>query len=76
VRGRFGSFLLLNNVDLLLRVPLLALLVEHAGIGALTGTVITVVAVFVFRFLVTDRLVYLARRSQPASSINLTVETR
>lgn len=62
LRGRFGSFLALNNLDLLLRIPLLAILVEVGHMGVLPGTVITLVAAFGFRFLVTDRLVYLAKR--------------
>jgi dolichol-phosphate mannosyltransferase len=76
VRGRFGSFLLLNNVDLLLRIPLLALLVERFGFGILTGTVVTLVAAFGFRFLVTERLVYLARRPKIVAMLDLTAEAR
>ena len=62
LRERFGSFLVVNNIDLLLRIPLLAVLVEVEHMGVLTGTVVTLVAAFGFRFLVTDRLVYLAKR--------------
>lgn len=76
VRGRFGSFVLLNNVDLLLRIPLLALLVERFSIGVLTGTVITLVVAFGFRFLLTERLVYLTRRPSAVDLLDLTVEAR
>jgi dolichol-phosphate mannosyltransferase len=62
---RFGSFLLLNNADLLLRIPLLTLLVERFDMGVLTGTLVTLVAAFGLRFMVADRLVYLARRTRP-----------
>jgi dolichol-phosphate mannosyltransferase len=75
VRRRFGSFLLVNNLDLVLRIPLLALLVERFGVDVLVGTVITLVAVFLLRFLVTDRFVYLARRPEPETSIILAAET-
>jgi dolichol-phosphate mannosyltransferase len=68
---RLGSFLLLGNGDLVLRIPLLALLVERFSFGVLTGTVITLGVAFGLRFLTTDRLLYLARRPQPS-----TVEAR
>lgn len=72
--GRFGSFLALNNVDLLLRIPLLALLVEAFGFGILTGTVVTLIAAFGFRFLLTERFVYRARRPGAAPLFDLTAE--
>jgi dolichol-phosphate mannosyltransferase len=76
LHGRFGSFLVVNNLDLLLRVPLLTLLVERFGFGILTGTAVALVAAFGFRFLVTDRLVYLARRPLAAPRLDLTAEER
>lgn len=75
VRGRFGSFLLLNNADLLLRIPLLTVLVERFGFGVLTGTVVSLVAAFGFRFLVTQRLVYLAHRPMTVDVSDLVAET-
>lgn len=65
-RGRFGSFMLVNNVDLLVRLPLLTLLVERGGMGLLTATLITIFVSFLFRFLITDRIIYRRRsRSRP-----------
>ncbi len=49
---------LLNNTVLLLRLPLLALLVEGAHINYLTATFLTLLAGFAGRFSVTDRLIY------------------
>jgi dolichol-phosphate mannosyltransferase len=63
---RLGSFLLLNNADLLIRIPMLALLVGYLGLGLLAGTVITLVVMFLARFLVTDRVIYVPKpESQP-----------
>ena len=63
--GRAATFAAINNVDLLLRIPLLAALVEEAHINYLLATVITLVAIFVMRFLVTDRLIYRLGRRDP-----------
>lgn len=62
-RGRLGSFVLLNNVDLLLRIPLLIVLVEYATMEVITGTVVTLCVAFVFRFIVTDRVIYVTRQT-------------
>jgi dolichol-phosphate mannosyltransferase len=63
--GRAATFAAINNMDLLLRIPLLAALVEEAHINYLLATVITLVAIFVMRFLVTDRLIYRLGRREP-----------
>jgi len=55
---RFGAFLLLNNADLLLRIPMLAVLVESLHLGYLPATAITIAAAFAARFLITDRVIY------------------
>jgi putative flippase GtrA len=55
---RFWSFLALSNVVLLARVPALALLVDHAGMHYLLANVVTLVAAFLVRFLVSDRVIY------------------
>jgi dolichol-phosphate mannosyltransferase len=67
---RLGTFLLLNNADLLIRIPLLAVLVGFVGVGYLLATVITLVAMFLVRFLVTDRVIYVPRpEPQPAMAV-------
>jgi dolichol-phosphate mannosyltransferase len=67
---RLGSFYLLNNADLLVRIPLLALLVGVLGLGLLTGTVLTLVVMFLVRFLVTDRVIYVPKpEPQPAMAV-------
>ncbi|MER6731598.1 glycosyltransferase family 2 protein [Streptomyces puniciscabiei] len=59
---RLGRFALLANADLLLRIPLIALLVGRFGMGALPATALALVMTFVLRFAGTEALVYLPRR--------------
>ena len=69
VYRRTAEFAALNNADLLLRIPLLALLVEIVHLGYLIATVVTLVAMFVIRFLVTDLLIYRLRRRGSAGPV-------
>src|SRR4051794_8104685 len=55
--GRMWRFFLMNNLALLLRLPLLALLV-NVGLGVLWANVVTLVALFVVRYAVSDRLIF------------------
>jgi glycosyltransferase involved in cell wall biosynthesis len=55
--GRMWRFFLMNNLALLLRLPLLALLV-HIGLGVLSANVVTLVALFVVRYVISDRLIF------------------
>ncbi|MGV4982464.1 glycosyltransferase [Streptomyces sp. NRAIS4] len=59
---RLGRFTLLANADLVLRIPLIALLVGRFGMGALPATALALVLTFVLRFVGTEALVYLPRR--------------
>jgi dolichol-phosphate mannosyltransferase len=59
--GRMTRFFVLGNADLLLRIPLLALLVGGAHLGVLAANLLTLVASFVVRFLILDKVIYLAR---------------
>jgi dolichol-phosphate mannosyltransferase len=61
IAGRLARFLALNNADLLLRIPLLALLIGHTHLTVLSATVITLLLASVVRFVVTDRVIYLRR---------------
>ncbi len=60
--GRFARFAALNNVDLIARVPMLAILVGEFGLGYLTATVLTLCIMAVARFAVLDRLIYVRAR--------------
>ncbi|QHA06512.1 glycosyltransferase [Streptomyces broussonetiae] len=59
---RLGRFGLLANADLVLRIPLIALLVDRFGMGVLPATALALVMTFVVRFAGTEALVYLPRR--------------
>lgn len=52
------KFFLLNNVALLLRIPLLAVLVDGLGINLLVANVMTLVVLFLVRFVIADAAIY------------------
>lgn len=58
VTSRGVRFFLVNNAALLLRLPLLALLVEAFGVGVLSANLATLVLLFVVRFLIVDTAIY------------------
>ncbi|MCM4078864.1 glycosyltransferase [Paractinoplanes hotanensis] len=60
--GRISRFFVLGNADLLLRVPLLALLVSGLHVGVLIANLLTLLVSFVVRFLILDGVIYRARR--------------
>nr|MDT0664085.1 GtrA family protein [Micromonospora sp. DSM 115978] len=55
---RYFPFAAVNNVDLVLRVPLLALLVDRLALGVGTATLLTLATAVVVRYLVVDRVIY------------------
>ncbi|MFC8430144.1 glycosyltransferase [Streptomyces sp. NPDC057253] len=55
--GRAGRFFAMNNLLLIARLPLLQWLVV-AGVGVLTANALTLVLLFVLRFLISDRMIY------------------
>jgi putative flippase GtrA len=63
--SRMWRFFLMNNLALLLRLPMLAALV-HLGMGVLPGNVVTLLAVFVVRYVISDRLIF-ARPAAPVT---------
>ncbi|MCM3884831.1 glycosyltransferase [Frankia sp. R82] len=66
-RRRYPAFALLNNLDLVIRLPLLALLVGRWGLGVGVATLLSLAAAVLARYLVVDRLVYRPRpTSRPA----------
>jgi dolichol-phosphate mannosyltransferase len=64
--ARFGRFAVLNNLDLAVRLPLLALLVAVLHVHELLANVATLAAAFVLRYAVTDRFIYRAPAPSPA----------
>jgi putative flippase GtrA len=55
---RLLGFALVNNVVLLARLPFLSLLVHGLGVGYLLSNIITLVAAFGVRYLVSDRYLF------------------
>jgi dolichol-phosphate mannosyltransferase len=66
--GRAVPFFLINNGALLLRLPLLALLVERLGFAVLPGNVVTLALLFVLRFVLSDRVIYRREGTVPEIS--------
>jgi dolichol-phosphate mannosyltransferase len=66
--GRASRFYLLGNLDLVLRVPALAFVVTIVHMGYLAGSLVTLVASFLFRFAILDRVIY-AARPQPTDDL-------
>jgi glycosyltransferase involved in cell wall biosynthesis len=62
--GRMWRFFVMNNLALLLRLPLLAALV-HLGMGVLLANLVTLVALFVLRYVISDRLIF----GRPAATV-------
>ncbi len=56
--GRAVRFFLMNNVLLLARLPVLEVLVARGGLSVLVANGITLVALFVVRFVVSDRAIF------------------
>ena len=59
--SRASRFFVLGNLDLVLRVPALAYLVSTVHVGLLLSNLVTLVASFVLRFFILDRVIYTAR---------------
>lgn len=55
--GRAGRFFAMNNLLLVARLPLLQWLVV-TGMGVLTANALTLVGLFLLRFLISDRVIY------------------
>jgi len=65
VTSRAIRFFLLNHIALLVRLPLLALLVESLGVGVIVANIATLALLFVARFLIADSTIYGAATSNP-----------
>jgi len=57
-RSRGIKFFVLNNVALLIRIPLLALLVDGFGVNVLVANVFTLILLFLARFVIADAAIY------------------
>jgi dolichol-phosphate mannosyltransferase len=72
LHSRITRFFALGNIDLVLRVPALAILVGSMGLGYMEANVITLAVSFLARFAVIDRVIYVRRPDsspQPALDV-------
>lgn len=60
-RRRYPPFAVINNLDLVIRLPLLALLVGRWGLGVGLATLLSLAAAVLARYLVVERIVYRVR---------------
>jgi dolichol-phosphate mannosyltransferase len=67
--GRLAQFLGFNNLEALVRVPILVLLVEVLGLGAVLGQAMLLAVAFIGRFLFTSRVIYRPRRETGRSEL-------
>lgn len=66
--SRLSRFIVLGNVDLVARIPALALLVGSLHLGYLLGNALTLVAAFLLRFLALERIIYRPRVREAVTS--------
>jgi dolichol-phosphate mannosyltransferase len=71
---RYLTFSGVNNLTLLLRVPMLAALVSMLHVHYLVSNLITLVVLFASRFLVSDRFIWKARPTAAAPAASPAVE--
>jgi dolichol-phosphate mannosyltransferase len=73
LRARIVRFFLLNNLLMLARLPVLQLMLV-TGTGLLTANTVTLLALFVLRFLVSDRVIYGSGREHGRDPVHLLVD--
>lgn len=64
--GRLWRFILVGNVDLVVRIPFTAFLVEVIGMTPVVATAIVIAAIFLVKYLLASRTIW--RRTPPAIS--------
>jgi dolichol-phosphate mannosyltransferase len=67
--SRYFMFLGINNSTLLLRIPVLALLTSFLGVNYLVSNFLTLVVLFLLRFLVSDRVIWKPAGPAPVPSV-------
>jgi dolichol-phosphate mannosyltransferase len=68
--GRLWRFAAMNNLALVLRLPMLWALV-HLGLGVLTANVVTLLTLFAARYVISDRLIFGRRAETMAAQAEL-----
>ncbi|MFT4220221.1 MAG: glycosyltransferase [Microbacterium sp.] len=71
---RFAKSVSFNNAELVVRIPIVALMVESGHITAVVATAVTLVVAFVVRFVFHSLVVYAPRKGETASPARQLVE--
>ncbi|PZF97461.1 glycosyltransferase [Micromonospora endophytica] len=69
LRSRLTRFALLNNTDLLVRIPLLGVLVAVLHVNVLLGNALTLAVMFLVRFVVIDRAIFVPAPAETPSTV-------
>lgn len=72
---RFAQSVAFNNIETVVRLPVLALLVSSAHIAAVPATAVTLLVAFLLRFVFHARVVYRPRRSSHPQGAEISPET-
>jgi dolichol-phosphate mannosyltransferase len=72
--GRATAFFVMNNLLLLARLPVLEVLVL-SGIGLLAANAITLILLFLLRFVVSDRAIFRPSGQEPRDPVRVLIDT-
>jgi dolichol-phosphate mannosyltransferase len=72
--GRAAAFFVMNNLLLLARLPVLELLVL-SGFGLLVANAITLILLFLVRFMVSDRAIFRPSGQEPRDPVRVLIDT-
>lgn len=74
VWSRFGKSFAFNNAEAVIRIPIVAFMVETGHISAVVATAVTLVVAFVVRFVFHSLVVYAPRRPGPTTPLRGALE--
>jgi len=74
VWSRFAKSFAFNNAEAVIRIPIVALMVETGHISAVVATAITLVVAFVVRFVFHSLVVYAPRKTGPTTPVRAAME--
>ena len=72
--SRFAKSFAFNNAEAVIRIPIVALMVETGHISAVVATAITLVVAFVVRFVFHSLVVYAPRKTGPTTPVRAAME--
>jgi dolichol-phosphate mannosyltransferase len=72
--SRFAKSFAFNNAEAVIRIPIVALMVESSHISVVVATAITLVVAFVVRFVFHSLVVYAPRKPGPVTPVRSAIE--